>query len=453
MGLRNTPQRRKRRLQAGIALAAAILLSAAVLAMIAFEQRRETAVLELRDHIAAQQAAPHSQADALSPGDAPAQTLSVSPAQTKSDDTDPWQAMLAQLEEMHGSGVMWGNWHDIFYDKSLSERTAEDWEAAARILQEHDALLTEARRLLEAGVPFPSGDSAKFGATRTLARLLSQQAFLDAHTGDLDASLDNVLAVWRVGTVQQEGASVIARLLGFAIESIALESLEYGIPPGELSSQQVRRIVDALATMDYQRALKESLFTNAEEDLESFSRIRGGENILAENPHQRTRITGFLYSTPFARPWVRLDEAAYAGIKGRILAAADLPYYEARGEIHAITEDQSRLPRSRVMTRYVLGHVPTLFELTARYQTLQELAQLGLLVEHHYAQQGVYPEQLDAVAPALGREIPVDPFTGLPYRYEISGDGFQLYSAGVNLQDNGGRHDFHEGDIVWRGSQ
>jgi len=65
----------------------------------------------------------------------------------------------------------------------------------------------------------------------------------------------------------------------------------------------------------------------------------------------------------------------------------------------------------------------------------------------------VYPEQLDAVAPALGREIPVDPFTGLPYRYEISGDGFQLYSAGVNLQDNGGRHDFHEGDIVWRGSQ
>jgi hypothetical protein len=55
------------------------------------------------------------------------------------------------------------------------------------------------------------------------------------------------------------------------------------------------------------------------------------------------------------------------------------------------------------------------------------------------------------VAADLGGEVPVDPFTGQPYVYIPKENTFLLYSLGRNQQDDGGCHDYLEGDIVWRG--
>jgi hypothetical protein len=46
----------------------------------------------------------------------------------------------------------------------------------------------------------------------------------------------------------------------------------------------------------------------------------------------------------------------------------------------------------------------------------------------------------------------IDPFTGAPYHYSSSGNGFELYSVGRDLTDDGGRNDLRDGDIVWRGA-
>jgi hypothetical protein len=82
-----------------------------------------------------------------------------------------------------------------------------------------------------------------------------------------------------------------------------------------------------------------------------------------------------------------------------------------------------------------------------------DLMQMGILVEQHRARTGSYPESLDAIAPELGGSLPADPFTGEAYQYQPSDDGFLLYSVGMNRIDDGGRHEFGSGDIVWRGEQ
>lgn len=56
---------------------------------------------------------------------------------------------------------------------------------------------------------------------------------------------------------------------------------------------------------------------------------------------------------------------------------------------------------------------------------------------------------LDAVAHYFGGHVPVDPFTGEPFRYVPGQDGFRLYSVGGNLKDDGGEEKAHA-DIVWR---
>ena len=68
-----------------------------------------------------------------------------------------------------------------------------------------------------------------------------------------------------------------------------------------------------------------------------------------------------------------------------------------------------------------------------------------------YLQQGP-PESLDALSTRFPEETLIDPFTGKRFSYRPTGDTFLLYSAGPNLTDDGGRHDFNNGDIVWRGT-
>jgi hypothetical protein len=60
-------------------------------------------------------------------------------------------------------------------------------------------------------------------------------------------------------------------------------------------------------------------------------------------------------------------------------------------------------------------------------------------VKRYRQQRGVYPPSLEALRPELGEMI-IDPFTGKPFVYRTDPKrGFQLYSVGENLTDDGGR--------------
>ena len=73
-----------------------------------------------------------------------------------------------------------------------------------------------------------------------------------------------------------------------------------------------------------------------------------------------------------------------------------------------------------------------------------EVATIRLLacyaaVKRYYQQRGAYPPSLEALRPQLGEMI-IDPFTGKPFVYRADPQrGFQLYSLGENLTDDGGR--------------
>jgi hypothetical protein len=60
-------------------------------------------------------------------------------------------------------------------------------------------------------------------------------------------------------------------------------------------------------------------------------------------------------------------------------------------------------------------------------------------VKRYHQQRGAYPPSLEALRPELGEMI-IDPFTGKPFVYRTHPKrGFQLYSVGENLTDDGGR--------------
>ena len=66
------------------------------------------------------------------------------------------------------------------------------------------------------------------------------------------------------------------------------------------------------------------------------------------------------------------------------------------------------------------------------------VVQLSAALAVYRAENGSYPEKLDALVPAVLPALPVDLFHGKSYIYRRDGEGYLLYSVGANGADDGG---------------
>lgn len=98
-----------------------------------------------------------------------------------------------------------------------------------------------------------------------------------------------------------------------------------------------------------------------------------------------------------------------------------------------------------ILAPAIVGGIDGFDRMVARSDFMHVAAQLRAWKVRH----GSYPDTLDALTSAT--PLPLDPFSGDPYHYRREGDGFVLYSVGLNRKDDGGvkgeKRD--EGDVVW----
>ena len=59
-------------------------------------------------------------------------------------------------------------------------------------------------------------------------------------------------------------------------------------------------------------------------------------------------------------------------------------------------------------------------------------------VEWYATENDVFPTQLDDLVPNYLETLPVDPFTGESFSYDFTDTDYILYSAGADMEDNGG---------------
>jgi hypothetical protein len=75
----------------------------------------------------------------------------------------------------------------------------------------------------------------------------------------------------------------------------------------------------------------------------------------------------------------------------------------------------------------------------ARGRTQLELIRVGLALAVYRAEHGAYPAKLADLAPKYIATIPKDEFSDEDLHYKLDGDGFLLYSVGINGRDDGGK--------------
>lgn len=81
-------------------------------------------------------------------------------------------------------------------------------------------------------------------------------------------------------------------------------------------------------------------------------------------------------------------------------------------------------------------------------QAQRRLEPAALALARYRIDHGRYPPMLQSLIPNYLDALTPDRFGNQSLHYKREAEGYVLYSIGSNLTDDGGHHDFREGDIV-----
>ncbi len=358
--------------------------------------------------------------------------------------------------------------------------TSEERAEVAKFMAAKMGLLDELRRLAEIGGPVQALDFSKgfhmelphLAPLRFAARLLAADAALRASNGDYVGAVEDLTAAMKLANNVAQEPLLSSQLVRFAMDDIASSAIENVVTGGELSPELYRTLIAQAAAAAGREAFAQSFLGEATMGIDTFGRIRTGEYPLnefrsfyhTESPEGPQELVdaalSMLYTSPAGQPFMNLDEQTYTETMLQLSEAVQRPYYEAQPRIEALAnETGGGLSFLKPISNTLVPSFEGILDAQALHEARMGLMQVGLAVELYHAQNGQYPSSLEAVAPILAGNVPVDPFTGQPFVYQPSGDSFTLYSARGSTPAPARRPNHHprgadaQGNIVWRGEE
>jgi hypothetical protein len=279
--------------------------------------------------------------------------------------------------------------------------------------------VAESRRQIANGDPH--------GAIGTLADTLAA----GANTGNGPTLIENLVGVAMQALASRELMDVMASHggeLNFAQVAFAVESAYRPVRPLDESVQFERAMfMDTIQRMFTVDPVSGKFEPDVQKIRELQGLAAGGETDPVDNVMQTMGLATIDYDATLAEANRMYD---------RMAAAARRPFGEARGEFLAMEREleQTSNPMLKMLTpAFSRAHL-----VKTRAEAQRRASILLANIKAYEQQTGAPPESLDVFA---GRDYAQDPFTGQPYIYRRTADGFVLYSAGANGTDDGGVDD------------
>ena len=146
------------------------------------------------------------------------------------------------------------------------------------------------------------------------------------------------------------------------------------------------------------------------------------------------------------------DEVTYLDLMARAIELAARPRYESREGFERLLREIEGMSKFDRLATVSIPAVNGAHRAEERLVAQCDLAEIAIRLKDYQGKTGSYPGELQDIVPEFLPALPVDRFSGDPYIYGREGDGFVVYSVGVNGKDDDGAPDPKGGDIVWRSS-
>lgn len=301
-------------------------------------------------------------------------------------------------------------------------------------------------------------------AVRLAGRFLPVRAMFQLGEGRTDDAWRDLLAVHRIGRLTAQGQTLVEQLVGVAIDMTAHDGTLALLDQKSLTAEQARQIQRDLAALPYFNGMADSI-----DQMERLSyldsviqlAVRNDDGLLSGLDENGRNFWSYMN-----RVRVNWNVALSKGNEyyDRLVAAARLPQRQARKQaISQIEADLNQLvtdaqdPASIVISAINPAHrneavavsmlgifLPALksaLDAQDRVNTMLELERLAAALAAYRAEHGDYPDRLEKVVPAVIEKLPGDLYNAAPYIYKRTADGYLLYTAGDNGNDDGGSNE------------
>jgi hypothetical protein len=362
------------------------------------------------------------------------------------------------IEEMEISWALTGKRPLVIPAESLPPRVT--WADVERIMGEHQEavdLLKEAAGLPECHFPvnWEAGEAALFphlGMIHSSARFLDAKAVFDARRGQNAEAISDVETTLRMADQISAEPTLIAQLVRYACQVIALRSLNQVMEICPLDEAQSGEMYRLLAKIDQTKPFVRAMKGLRCEGLWIFDTLRKRPRFLPQMSPEITSVGGKSRAWSLLGPLFLLwrailnkDEAFYLRYMERQIRASSLPYPEVYRQLQDLSDE--RAPKYAIVTRVVTPFFSQASAKSGEALATIGLAQWGLAINVFQIREGRWPKSLDEVRRALGWKLPVDPFSGKGFVYRLEPlaqaqgkpQGYLLYSIGPNLRDEGGQ--------------
>ncbi|MEM6458673.1 MAG: hypothetical protein AAF710_04710 [Planctomycetota bacterium] len=357
---------------------------------------------------------------------------------------------------------------------------AEDHPDAAAWLVKNEALLdalavaTEKPRyhvplVIAEGEPMLTVLLPQLGHSRRLARTWQARAMMHLGAGDLDAAWSDAMAAYRMGRHMRRGV-LIDHLVGISIEALAHGMAEEVVAAPRYDAARARRMLRDFSALPAVRPVAETFAYH-----ERFSSLDAVYFALTQPARfgdwgmrgvaAATKVPGFgaVDMNHVLRRFNRHFDA--------FEAACRLPTPGGRREAFERYEQQVETNHRGLqrrltdpMTYAVLMHAPRpisrrlvselvadmltgilLPALTAATRTETQINQntaiapVLVALAGYRAEDGAYPDELDALVPEWLDAVPTDVYMGEPVLYRVIDGRPVVYSVGPDGEDDGGK--------------
>jgi len=293
---------------------------------------------------------------------------------------------------------------------------------------------------------------------RNMARLLCWQALADAEAGKMQEAFNHVMEAYQFGQkVHGQETTLVEQLVSVAIMMSSTDTLRM------ILDEHIERIDTAM--LDSVRKRFDILV-----DATRFEMDFGAERLFMYDEAQRCFTASRFGRSHLYLPRLKQltdsdltidDQLAFAAIKGfqvlfthpdkdETLKQMELLYAEfekgvrqtpaaMKAQNPEIQKKLEAFSEKNIFIRYLMPALAKVAERShrSRADSMATLTVLAILQYHQT--HGEYPMSLTALTEAgLLRQLPMDPYSDKAMVYRRTEGGFMLYSAGLNLTDDGG---------------
>lgn len=286
---------------------------------------------------------------------------------------------------------------------------------------------------------------------RQAVRVLMVAGQRELLTGAADAGLAMLVDVLRVGRQVSGGGTIAEGMAGFTIELMAGDALADGLAGLAGTEFDARGLAAELARVPadpqaFERYARFDQATTLDMLQRLFPRTAAGRQAFDEDyaleiarlyappgdSHEIADLVESLRALDYAQSLKEVE--VFYDTQATVVG---LPYPKA-APLFARIDEALQDDSANALLKLVASDYATVYHAASRARTLQHGVHVLAALEAHRQARGEYPDSLEA----LGAELTqADALGNRPLVYRRDGDGFKLYSVGVDGRDDGGLHD------------